>query len=87
MEITEQITHLLLDEGADGYHRYQVTVPARIAEEMVPMISRPCGSSWTQSKDGGNTGYSRWCASMGTSLQHGNAQGRTGLTSSMTNSS
>ena len=34
MEITEQITHLLLDEGADGYHRYQVTVPARIAEEI-----------------------------------------------------
>ena len=35
MEITEQITHLLLDEGADGYHRYQRTVPARIPAEEI----------------------------------------------------
>ena len=30
----ELITHLILDDGADGYHRYHVRVPVRIAEEI-----------------------------------------------------
>jgi len=34
MKHTEPVTHLFLNRGEDGYDRYHVTVPVRVAEEI-----------------------------------------------------
>jgi hypothetical protein len=50
MKKTEPVTHLFFDEGADGYHRYHVTVPVRIAEEIGFQSER-----WPENADGIDT--------------------------------
>jgi hypothetical protein len=50
MKHTEPITHLYFDEGADGYHRYEVTVSVRIAEEIGFLSER-----WPENPDGIDT--------------------------------
>jgi hypothetical protein len=50
LNCNEPVTHLFFDKGADGYHRYEVTVPVRIAEEIGFRSER-----WPENADGIDT--------------------------------